>query len=73
MYHSFCFSSSIKGNPIVSFRDLTKNKIKRKHNTAYTAFIAICVESNELSCPIKFQPLLRKCVNVFTKDGNVSI
>lgn len=65
--HSNVQNSTPKmGNPISVYSNIAKYKGIRKHGTNYASFIMICnaLEEGELSCPIKIQPTLRKCLNI---------
>ena len=62
-----------KGHPMPVFTDICRGKVKRKINTAFSSLIAIGNETDESSFPIRIQPMLRKCLNVPTENGNVPI
>lgn len=59
------------GNPIALFRDLTGNA-KRKFLSTLSSFIVIGHKTTEVSCPIKIQGVMRKCINVPNMNLNVS-
>lgn len=62
-----------KGHPLPIFTDVCVVKGKRKINTNFSSLIAIGSGAEEVSFPIKIQPMLRKCVNVPSETGNLPI
>lgn len=62
-----------KGHPLPIFADLCGGKGKRKVNTSFSSLISIGSGNEEASFPIKIQPMLRKCVNVPSENGNLPV